>query len=130
MEEMRSLAGQRASSAGRLGLRGWSTMKSNVIEDPVSRVRMRFEPKGENPVVDNWIAPSGGLAAHLHPRQEERWGVVEGTVGFRFGDEERPIGPEDGEIVVPPGPTPIPNRATSTPTWRRSTPPLHRAPRW
>jgi hypothetical protein len=28
---------------------------------------------------------------------------VEGTVGFRLGDEERSIGPEDGEIMVPPG---------------------------
>lgn len=29
--------------------------------------------------------------------------MVEGTVGFRLGDGERVIGPEDGEIVVPPG---------------------------
>jgi hypothetical protein len=37
-------------------------MKSNVIEDPVSRVRMRFEPEGENLIVQNWIEPGGGLA--------------------------------------------------------------------
>jgi quercetin dioxygenase-like cupin family protein len=73
------------------------------IRDPVSRVRMSFEADGENLIVDVWLEPGGGLPAHLHPRQEERWSVVEGTVGFRLGDEERAIGPGDGEIVVSPG---------------------------
>jgi quercetin dioxygenase-like cupin family protein len=71
--------------------------------DPVSRVRMGFEPKGENLLVDVWLEPGGGLPAHLHPRQEERWSVVEGSVRFRHGDTERVIDPGDGEIVVAPG---------------------------
>jgi quercetin dioxygenase-like cupin family protein len=71
--------------------------------DPVSRVRMSFKPEGENLIVDTWVEPGGGLPAHLHPRQEERWSVVEGTVRFRHGDAERTIGPGDGEIVVEPG---------------------------
>jgi hypothetical protein len=73
-------------------------MKSSIIEDPVSRVRMRFEPEGENLFVDNWIEPGGRLAAHLHPRQEERWWVVEGTVGFsarRRGKVDRSGGRRD-----------------------------------
>jgi quercetin dioxygenase-like cupin family protein len=73
------------------------------IRDPVSRVRMTFEPDAENLIVNVWMEPGGGLPPHLHPRQEERWSVVEGKVGFRLGDDERVIGPEDGEIPVPPG---------------------------
>jgi quercetin dioxygenase-like cupin family protein len=76
---------------------------SEPIRDPVSRVRMSFEPEGENLIVTVWLEPDGGLPAHFHPRQEERWSVVEGTVRFRLGDDERVIGPEDGEIPVPPG---------------------------
>jgi quercetin dioxygenase-like cupin family protein len=71
--------------------------------DPVSRVRMSFEPEGENLIVKVWLEPGGGLPAHLHPIQEKRWSVVEGSVRFRHGDTERVIGPGDGEIVVAPG---------------------------
>jgi quercetin dioxygenase-like cupin family protein len=77
-------------------------MMSEPIRDPVSRVRMSFEPEGENLIVTLWLEPGGGLPAHYHPKQEERWSVVEGTVRFRLGDE-RVIGPEDGEIPVHPG---------------------------
>lgn len=71
--------------------------------DPVSRVRMSFEPEGENLIVDLWLQPGGGLPAHLHPRQEEHWSVVEGRARFRHGDAERVIGPADGETLVAPG---------------------------
>jgi mannose-6-phosphate isomerase-like protein (cupin superfamily) len=73
------------------------------IRDSVSRVRMSFTKTGENLVVDCRVEPGGGLPPHYHPRQEERWSVVEGRVGFRLGDSERVIGPSDGEIVVEPG---------------------------
>ena len=73
------------------------------IRDSISRVRMSFEPKGENLIVQCWVEPGGRLPAHLHPRQEERWSVLEGAVRFRLGEEERVIGPADGEIVVQPG---------------------------
>jgi quercetin dioxygenase-like cupin family protein len=76
---------------------------SEPIRDPVSRVRMSFEPEGENLIVTLWLEPGGGLPAHYHPKQEERWSVVEGSVRFRLGDDERVISPEDGEIPVPPG---------------------------
>ena len=76
---------------------------AEAIRDPVSRVRQTFETRGDSLIVDNWLEPGGGLPAHLHPRQEERWSVVEGQVRFRLGDDERVIGPEDGEIVVAPG---------------------------
>jgi quercetin dioxygenase-like cupin family protein len=73
------------------------------IRDPVSRVRMRFERRAENLIVDCWVEPGGRLPPHLHPCQEERWSVVDGTVGFRLGDREWAIGPPDGEIVVTQG---------------------------
>jgi quercetin dioxygenase-like cupin family protein len=73
------------------------------IRDPVSRVRQTFETEGESLIVNNWLEPGGGLPPHFHPQQEERWSVVEGTVRFRLGDDERVIGPDDGEIVVAPG---------------------------
>ena len=73
------------------------------IRDPVSRVRMSFEPQGEDLIVDLWLEPGGALPAHLHPRQEERWSVVEGATRFRLGAGERVIGPAEGEIVVQPG---------------------------
>jgi quercetin dioxygenase-like cupin family protein len=73
------------------------------IRDPVTRVRQTFRMDGESLIVDNWLEPGGKLPAHLHPRQEERWSVLEGEVRFRHGDDERVIGPEAGEIVVAPG---------------------------
>jgi quercetin dioxygenase-like cupin family protein len=76
---------------------------SDVIRDPVSRARYAFEPQGENLIVFTWLEPGGGLPAHLHPRQEERWSVLEGQVRFQLGREKRVIGPEDGEMVVSPG---------------------------
>jgi quercetin dioxygenase-like cupin family protein len=63
---------------------------------------MTFEPQGENLVVDVWLEPGGGLPPHLHPRQTERWSVVEGEARFQLGDEKRVIGPSDGEMVVRP----------------------------
>lgn len=76
---------------------------SEQVRDPVSRVRMSFQPEGENLIVDVWLEPEGGLPAHFHPKQEERWSVVEGRARFRLGDDERVIEPADGEIVVEPG---------------------------
>ena len=73
------------------------------IRDPVSRVRQTFAMQGDTLVVDNWLEPGGGLPAHYHPQQEERWSVVDGEVLFRHGDDERVIRPQDGEIVVAPG---------------------------
>src|SRR4029079_2896919 len=54
------------------------------IRDSVSRVRMSFEKTGENLIVDCRVEPGGGLPPHYHPRQEERWSVVEGRVGCRL----------------------------------------------
>jgi quercetin dioxygenase-like cupin family protein len=76
---------------------------SNQTRDPVHRVLYAFEPDGENLFVDSWLEPGGELPPHYHPRQEERWSVVDGEVRFQLGRTKRVIGPADGEIIVRPG---------------------------
>jgi quercetin dioxygenase-like cupin family protein len=76
---------------------------SDQTRDPVHRARYAFEPDGENLIVHCWIGPGGGLPAHFHPNQEERWSVVDGKIRFQLGDDKRVIGPEDGEMIVRPG---------------------------
>jgi quercetin dioxygenase-like cupin family protein len=71
--------------------------------DPVHGARYTFEPDGENLFVDTWLKPGGGLPPHWHPRQEERWSVIDGEVRFQLGNSKRLIGPADGEMVVEPG---------------------------
>jgi quercetin dioxygenase-like cupin family protein len=72
------------------------------IHDPVHRTSYVFEPDGDNLVVDTWLEPGGGLPTHMHPRQEEYWSVVEGSVRIQLGSVKRVIGPEDGELLVAP----------------------------
>ena len=71
--------------------------------DPVHRARYAFHPEGENLVVETWLEPGGALPPHFHPRQEERWSVVDGEITFQLGKDKRPLRPEDGEVVVRPG---------------------------
>lgn len=78
-------------------------LMSEPVRDPVSRARYAFTPDGENLIVHCWLEPGGALPPHLHPRQTERWSVVEGEVRFRLGRDKRVIGPEAGEIAVAPG---------------------------
>lgn len=75
---------------------------SDRTYDPVHRARYSFEADGANLVVDTWLGPGGGLPEHLHPNQEERWSVLDGEVRFQLGATKRVIGPEDGEMIVPP----------------------------
>jgi quercetin dioxygenase-like cupin family protein len=72
------------------------------IRDPVSRVRMSFQPGGENLMVDLWLEPGGKLPAHFHPKQEERWSVVAGRAEVRLDDEALEVTPADGEVAVAP----------------------------
>ena len=76
---------------------------TGLTSDPVHRVRYAFEPDGENLTVETWIEPGGGLPPHSHPRQEERWSVIEGEIRLQLGREKRVITAADGEVVVVPG---------------------------
>ena len=74
-----------------------------TVHDPVHRARYSFEQDGDNVIVECWIEPGGKLPEHLHPRQEERWSVVEGEIRFGLGHSKKVISPADGEMVVAPG---------------------------
>ncbi len=73
------------------------------IRDPVSRTRYGFEPRGESLIVYTWLEPGGALLPHFHPRQEERWSVLEGEARFKLGELKQVIRPADGELVVAAG---------------------------
>jgi quercetin dioxygenase-like cupin family protein len=48
------------------------------------------------------VSPRGGNPLHVHPRQEEYFKAISGTLGVQVGDERRSL--EEGEeAVVPPG---------------------------
>ena len=78
-----------------------------TLENPASGERITFrqtaaETGGELVAIDLQLPPNrrvpGGL--HLHPLQEERFQVVEGTMRFRMGRQRVVAGP--GEVVVVP----------------------------
>jgi quercetin dioxygenase-like cupin family protein len=77
-------------------------MPTEPIRDPVHRVSYVFHPQGDDLIVESWLEPGGALPPHLHPRQVERWSVVEGKVRIQLGGTKRVIGPEDGEQLVAP----------------------------
>jgi len=79
------------------------TPASEPVHDHVHHARHAFTPNGDDMTVDTWLEPGGELPAHLHPRQEEYWSVVEGEVEVLVGRTRRTLGPSDGEVAVLPG---------------------------
>lgn len=71
--------------------------------DPVHGVGYAFVPEGENLWVYSWFEPSAKLPEHYHPRQEERWEVLEGSARVQVGSEFKSVVPGDGPQVVAPG---------------------------
>ena len=78
------------------------------IENPVTGERLVFhktsrETGGQAVVVETFVQPNGFVAAaHLHPSQEERFEIVQGSVGFKVGGEKLVAGP-GRRITVPAG---------------------------
>jgi mannose-6-phosphate isomerase-like protein (cupin superfamily) len=83
--------------------------RGQTLENPASGERITFRhtsanTRGELLAIDlelpaNRRVPGG---QHIHPKQEERFEVVEGTMRFRMGRKRVIAGP--GEVVVvPPG---------------------------
>ncbi len=62
-----------------------------IIENPVTGERIIFhktarDTHGKAVLIETLLQPKAFVAAaHLHPRQEERFEIVEGLVGFRIG---------------------------------------------
>jgi len=82
----------------------------DVIENDVTGERIVFhetsrETNGEAVVFETFVQPDGFVAAaHIHPKQEERFAVFSGRLGLEVGGEETVAGP--GETVTIPAGTP------------------------
>ena len=82
----------------------------DVIENPVTGERIVFhqtsrETNGEAVVIETFVQPGGFVAAaHVHPKQKERFEVVSGRLGLKVGGEE--IVADPGERVTIPAGTP------------------------
>jgi len=82
----------------------------DTIENPVTGERLVFhktsrETNGEAVVFETFVQPGGFVAAaHVHPKQEERFEILSGTLGLRVGREEIVAGP--GDVVTIPARTP------------------------
>jgi mannose-6-phosphate isomerase-like protein (cupin superfamily) len=80
----------------------------DTIENPVTGERIVFhqtsrETNGEAVVFETFVQPNGFVAAaHVHPKQEERFEIVSGTLGLRVGGEEIVAGPDE-TLTVPAG---------------------------
>ena len=77
-----------------------------TIENPVSGEKITFiqtsaDTDGELLEIELELSPDGAVpGAHIHPEQEERFEVVEGTMAFRMGLKKIVAGP--GEVVTVP----------------------------
>ena len=82
--------------------------RGDTIENPVQGVRVTFrettrDTAGEYVRLDVYAAPGGaGIGEHLHPRLEERFEVLSGTLCARVAGRERRFG-SGQTLVVPPG---------------------------
>ena len=79
-----------------------------TLENPVTGERITFlktaaDTGGEYCEIDLQLTPDGAVpGTHVHPKQEERFEVIAGTMEFRLGLRKVVAGP--GEVVVvPPG---------------------------
>ena len=75
---------------------------SDLVEDPVLRMRYRLTLEGGILRNELWADPGSKTPMHFHPGIEERFEILEGDFLFTAGKEKRPAGPGD-KIVVPAG---------------------------
>jgi mannose-6-phosphate isomerase-like protein (cupin superfamily) len=75
----------------------------DVLENPATGERLVFlRTAGDGDVLEYELefVPRGFAARkHLHPHQEERHEVLEGSLGIVVGGRERRLGPGDVEVV-------------------------------
>ena len=77
------------------------------IYNPVQQDRIIWrktarDTDGELLSADLSVSPGGGNPMHVHPRQEERFKAVSGSLGVQVRDERRWL-VEGEEVIVPPG---------------------------
>ncbi len=82
--------------------------RGDTIDNPVQGVRVTFrettrDTAGKYVRLDVYAAPGGaGIGEHFHPRLEERFEVLSGTLGARVAGREQRFG-SGQTLVVPPG---------------------------
>jgi quercetin dioxygenase-like cupin family protein len=82
--------------------------RSREVHNAATGETVRFartadETGGELLVMEaHWSDPGHVTPPHTHPAMEERWHVLEGTVGFRIGDRELTAGAGE-TVTAPPG---------------------------
>jgi quercetin dioxygenase-like cupin family protein len=82
----------------------------DTIENPVTGERIVFhqtsrETNGEAVVFETFVKPHGFVAAaHIHPKQEERFEILSGVLGLNLDGEE--IVADPGETLTVPAGTP------------------------
>ena len=75
--------------------------RSREVHNAATGETVRFtrtadETGGELLVMEaHWSRPDHATPPHIHPAMDERWHVLEGTVGFLIGEEETIAGPGD-----------------------------------
>jgi len=80
----------------------------DTIENPVTGERLVFkrtsaETDGESVLFECFVQPTGSVAAaHVHPFQQERFQVLEGSITFRLDGCELTVEPGEA-ICVPAG---------------------------
>jgi mannose-6-phosphate isomerase-like protein (cupin superfamily) len=81
--------------------------KGDKLENPVTGETLIFhrtsrDTAGEAVLIETIVRPDGFVAAaHVHPRQSERFEVLEGRIGLRVGDRELVLGPGAVATVEP-----------------------------
>jgi quercetin dioxygenase-like cupin family protein len=80
-------------------------MVTSLIEDPVMKQRLGFQPSddGQAVLVEMWVEPGGGVPPHVHPSMEERFEVISGELSFLSGRKWQTA--TAGESVVVPAGT-------------------------
>jgi mannose-6-phosphate isomerase-like protein (cupin superfamily) len=80
----------------------------DMLENPITGERLLFrktssDTGGEAVVLETFVKPDGFVAAaHVHPYQEERFEILDGSVGFMLGGNEFVAGPGE-KLAVPAG---------------------------
>ncbi len=77
---------------------------SKTVHDPNQRYTLTLSKRGDTAIIDCEVEPGGGVPAHKHPNQEEKFTILEGEFEFRNGRERVKVAPGD-ELTVPAGAT-------------------------
>jgi mannose-6-phosphate isomerase-like protein (cupin superfamily)/uncharacterized protein YndB with AHSA1/START domain len=82
--------------------RAGDTLENAATGDRLVFLKTAAETKGAELEYDLTFVPKGfATQEHLHPTQEERHEVLEGTLGLVVAGRERRLGPGDVEVVPP-----------------------------